>query len=115
MRCLYCQNWQLSWKNDGREVSAAKLAEIMLRLQDDGCHNINLVSPSHVVAQILDALVIADERGLSIGPATGPATDRNSTGARHGRKWRAYSNSPAIRARPSARSRSLPVSLPAVT
>jgi putative pyruvate formate lyase activating enzyme len=66
MRCLYCQNWQLSWKTDGREVSAAELAEIMLRLQDEGCHNINLVSPSHVVAQILEALVIAAERGLRL-------------------------------------------------
>jgi putative pyruvate formate lyase activating enzyme len=66
MRCLYCQNWQLSWKTDGREVSAAELAGIMLRLQDEGCHNINLVSPSHVVAQILEALVIAAERGLRL-------------------------------------------------
>jgi putative pyruvate formate lyase activating enzyme len=66
MRCLYCQNWQLSWKHDGREVSSAELAEIMLRLQDEGCHNINLVSPSHVVAQILDALVIAAEGGLHL-------------------------------------------------
>lgn len=66
MRCLYCQNWQLSWKNDGREVSATELAGIMLRLQDDGCHNINLVSPSHVVAQILEALAIAAERGLRL-------------------------------------------------
>lgn len=66
MRCLYCQNWQLSWKNDGREVSSAELAEIMLRLQDDGCHNINLVSPSHVVAQILEALMIAAGRGLRL-------------------------------------------------
>ncbi len=66
MRCLYCQNWQLSWKNDGREVSATELAGIMLRLQDDGCHNINLVSPSHVVAQVLEALAIAAERGLRL-------------------------------------------------
>jgi putative pyruvate formate lyase activating enzyme len=66
MRCLYCQNWQLSWKTEGREVSAAELAGIMLRLQDEGCLNINLVSPSHVVAQILEALVIAAERGLRL-------------------------------------------------
>jgi putative pyruvate formate lyase activating enzyme len=66
MRCLYCQNWQLSWKTEGREVSAAELAGIMLRLQDEGCHNINLVSPSHVVAQILEALVITAERGLRL-------------------------------------------------
>ena len=66
MQHALCQNWQLSWKNDGREVSSAELAEIMLRLQDDGCHNINLVTPSHVVAQILDALVIAAERGLRL-------------------------------------------------
>jgi putative pyruvate formate lyase activating enzyme len=47
-------------------VSSAELAEIMLRLQASGCHNINLVSPSHVVAEILEALVIACEAGLNL-------------------------------------------------
>lgn len=66
MRCLYCQNWELSWKGEGREVAAAELADIMLSLQRQGCHNINLVSPSHVVAQILEALVIAADHGLRL-------------------------------------------------
>lgn len=66
MRCIYCQNWQISWQGDGREVSAEDLADIMVSLQRQGCHNINLVSPSHVVAQILEALPIAADRGLRL-------------------------------------------------
>jgi putative pyruvate formate lyase activating enzyme len=66
LRCVFCQNWEISWKGQGDEVGDAELAEIMLRLQALGCHNINFVSPSHVVAQILAALVIAAERGLRL-------------------------------------------------
>ncbi len=66
MRCLYCQNWEISWEGQGEEVSAKQLAAIMLSLQRQGCHNINLVSPSHVVAQILEALVIAAAAGLRL-------------------------------------------------
>jgi putative pyruvate formate lyase activating enzyme len=66
MRCVYCQNDALSWQGEGNEVTAAELAAIMISLQDNGCHNINLVSPSHVVAQILDALVIAAGEGLRL-------------------------------------------------
>lgn len=66
MRCLYCQNHELSWEGEGRPVSADELAAIMLWLQDQGCHNINLVSPSHVIAQILSALVIAAGQGLRL-------------------------------------------------
>lgn len=66
MRCLYCQNAEISWAGEGREVSSRELASIMLSLQDQGCHNINFVSPSHVVAQILDALVFASEAGLRV-------------------------------------------------
>ncbi len=64
LRCIYCQNWEISWKGQGREVSAEELAGMMLSLQAQGCHNINLVSPSHVVAQILAAVAIAAEQGL---------------------------------------------------
>lgn len=66
LRCVYCQNWELSWKGEGREVDAATLARMMLELQRAGCHNINFVSPSHVVAQILEALEIAAGEGLSL-------------------------------------------------
>jgi len=66
LRCLFCQNYELSWEGEGREVSATDLAAMMLVLQRQGCHNINFVSPSHVVAQILEALPIAAEAGLRL-------------------------------------------------
>jgi len=66
MRCIYCQNSDISWQGEGEETSAVDLAAMMLDLQRQGCHNINFVSPSHVVAQILEALVIAADKGLSI-------------------------------------------------
>ncbi len=66
LRCIYCQNHDISWAGDGRPLGAAALAELMLGLQARGCHNINLVSPSHVVAQILAALVIAAGHGLTL-------------------------------------------------
>ena len=64
LRCVYCQNWDISQQGVGREVGPEELAAIMLDLQSQGCHNINFVSPSHVVAQILEALVIAADSGL---------------------------------------------------
>lgn len=66
LRCVYCQNDDISHGDAGREVSDDELADMMLDLQMQGCHNINLVSPSHVVAQILSALLLAIERGLAI-------------------------------------------------
>jgi putative pyruvate formate lyase activating enzyme len=66
LRCIYCQNWEIAWQGEGREVSDEELAEMMLHLQAIGCHNINLVTPSHVVAQILAALNIAAEKGLCL-------------------------------------------------
>jgi putative pyruvate formate lyase activating enzyme len=66
LRCVFCQNWEISQHGEGREVSGEELAEMMLELQALGCHNINLVTPSHVVAQILDALEIAAGRGLRL-------------------------------------------------
>jgi putative pyruvate formate lyase activating enzyme len=53
---VYCQNWDISQEGEGRTVSPDELANMMLALQAIGCHNINLVSPSHVVAQILAAV-----------------------------------------------------------
>ncbi len=66
LRCVFCQNWEISQKGIGREVDAEELAHMMLELQTAGCHNVNLVTPSHVVAQVLEALVIAAERGLRL-------------------------------------------------
>jgi putative pyruvate formate lyase activating enzyme len=66
LRCVYCQNWETSWRGTGYEVDAGGLAVMMLDLQARGCHNINLVSPSHVVAQILEAVCIAARRGLRL-------------------------------------------------
>jgi len=66
LRCQYCQNHDISQSAIGREVESEELAEMMLELQRSGCHNINFVSPSHVVAEILEALVIAAARGLTV-------------------------------------------------
>lgn len=66
LACQFCQNSEISQGGEGREVTADELSEIMLIIQDMGCHNINLVSPSHFVPQILEALVLAAEKGLKI-------------------------------------------------
>ncbi|MCX8036184.1 MAG: radical SAM protein [Candidatus Sumerlaeia bacterium] len=64
--CVFCQNFEISHEMEGREVEPPSLAGIMLHLQDAGCHNINFVTPSHVVPQILAALELAVERGLRL-------------------------------------------------
>jgi len=66
LRCQYCQNYEISQLGHGQEVEPENLAAMMLRLQVMGCHNINLVSPSHVVPQILAGLLIAVEAGLRL-------------------------------------------------
>ena len=66
LRCVFCQNWEISHKGIGQAVTPERLAQMMLELQSMGCHNINLVSPSHVVAQILVALDIAAQHGLAL-------------------------------------------------
>lgn len=68
LRCVYCQNWQISQRKppSGRAVEAADLAQIMLDLQHQGCHTLGLVSPSHVAAQALQAVALAAEQGLSL-------------------------------------------------
>ena len=66
MRCVYCQNYQISQLGEGREVSPEELAEIFLELQAMGCHNLNLVTPSHVVPQILSALYLAVKKGFRL-------------------------------------------------
>lgn len=66
LKCLFCQNYEISQLRHGHEISTAQLAEVMLSLQRLGCHNINLVTPTHYVPQIVEGLTIAVERGLSI-------------------------------------------------
>lgn len=65
-RRLYCQNYEISQLLDGSAVTAEQLAEIFLRVQRMGCHNLNLVTPSHVVAQMLEALEIAISQGFRL-------------------------------------------------
>jgi len=64
--CLFCQNYDISHEGCGEEVTSEQLAGIMLHLQDIGCHNINFVTPSHVVPQILSAVSFAVENGLNV-------------------------------------------------
>ena len=64
--CLFCQNWTISHQGEGEEISFERLAGIMLELQETGCHNINLVTPTHQMPMILRSLAIAVEKGLNI-------------------------------------------------
>ncbi len=66
LRCVFCQNYETSQDGEGGEVAPQPLAGIMLRLQEAGCHNINFVTPEHVVPQILEALPLAIEGGLRL-------------------------------------------------
>lgn len=64
--CVFCQNWEISHLGEGSEVDSKTLAGMMLQLQGLGCHNINFVTPTHVVPQILDALAHAVAVGLNV-------------------------------------------------
>ena len=64
--CLFCQNYEISHLGEGREMSVERLAEIMLELQQNRCHNINLVTPTHQMPMILRALSIAAGQGLAV-------------------------------------------------
>ncbi len=66
LHCQYCQNYEISQLGEGVEVEVEELAAMMLRLERAGAHNINLVTPSHVVPQVLAALAVAARAGLSI-------------------------------------------------
>jgi putative pyruvate formate lyase activating enzyme len=66
LRCVFCQNYEISWRGEGHATKRDELAAMMLDLQDKGCHNINFVTPEHVVPQILEALLPAVERGLRL-------------------------------------------------
>ena len=67
LRCVFCQNWDISWGNlRGVLATPDRLAAMMLELQGRGCHNVNFVTPEHVVPQILEALPQAIEGGLGL-------------------------------------------------
>jgi len=66
LRCVFCQNYSISQLGEGDKVSKEELACMMFSLQDKGCHNINLVSPTHVVPQILEAFEMAVKSGLQL-------------------------------------------------
>ncbi|TET47078.1 MAG: radical SAM protein [Dehalococcoidia bacterium] len=66
LHCVFCQNYSISQLGEGNAVDSAELASMMLSLQAKGCHNINLVSPTHVVPFILEALEIAAGKGLQL-------------------------------------------------
>ncbi len=66
LRCVFCQNYPISQLGVGREQSIAELGRMMLSLQDRGCHNVNWVTPTHFVPQILEALCWAVERGFRL-------------------------------------------------
>jgi putative pyruvate formate lyase activating enzyme len=66
LRCVFCQNWSISHRGLGDPIDDERLADMMLRLQGIGCHNINLVTPTHVMPHIINATRIAFGRGLRL-------------------------------------------------
>jgi putative pyruvate formate lyase activating enzyme len=66
LACDFCQNFDLSRLGEGREATPMALSAIFLALQDEGCHNVNLVSPTHVLPQVLEALHLAAGAGLAL-------------------------------------------------
>jgi len=66
LRCAFCQNFPVSQLAEGRETTPRELADMMLRLQEAGAHNLNLVTPTHVVPQILEALALAAPAGFRL-------------------------------------------------
>ncbi len=66
LRCVFCQNYQISIEGEGIEISDQRLAETMIKIQNIGCHNINLVTPTHYLPNIINAVQIAARKGLRI-------------------------------------------------
>jgi len=66
LRCVFCQNFEISHFSSGKPSTPEELAGMMLSLQERGCHNINLVTPDHFIPQILEALLIAIENGFHL-------------------------------------------------
>jgi putative pyruvate formate lyase activating enzyme len=66
LRCVFCQNWPISIRGEGRAIEDEGLAQLMMFLQEIGCHNINLVTPTHVMPNIMKATRLAFKKGLRI-------------------------------------------------
>jgi putative pyruvate formate lyase activating enzyme len=66
LRCVFCQNWDISQRQQGRECTAEDIAELALELQEQGCHNINFVTPEHVAPQLIEAIAVAVRNGLRL-------------------------------------------------
>ncbi len=66
LKCVFCQNWDISSQEAGRTMDADELADLMLQLQAEGCHNINFVTPEHVAPQLVEAIAVAVPRGLRL-------------------------------------------------
>ena len=64
--CTFCQNFDISHGRDGRPTSPATIAELMLHLERRGCHNVNFVTPTHVMPQLLEAILVARRAGLTV-------------------------------------------------
>ena len=66
LRCVFCQNWDVSQRRAGQELDARGIARLMLDLQEQGCHNINFVTPEHVAPQLVEAIAEAIPMGLRV-------------------------------------------------
>ncbi len=66
LRCVFCQNWPIAHEGKGKEVQDEDLAKLMISVQNMGCHNINLITPTHVMPNILNATQVALKKGLNI-------------------------------------------------
>jgi putative pyruvate formate lyase activating enzyme len=66
LRCVFCQNWDISQRSVGEECKPEEIADFMLALQEHGCHNINFVTPEHVAPQVIEAIAAAIQRGLRL-------------------------------------------------
>ena len=66
LRCVYCQNYEISSGRRGKEISVQRLAQIFLNLQEKGAANINLVTPDHYLTGVVEAIVLARGRGLGL-------------------------------------------------
>jgi putative pyruvate formate lyase activating enzyme len=66
LRCVFCQNWPISHEGKGKEIEDKDLADMMIYLQEIGCHNINVVTPTHVMPNIINATRIAFKKGLRL-------------------------------------------------
>ncbi len=66
LRCVFCQNWDISQEQSGGELTGPEIADLMLALQARGCHNVNFVTPEHVAPQVVEAIAEAVPRGLEV-------------------------------------------------